>query len=225
MFAYPQQETDVIYLNNQSIIKGKIIEQAGETVKIETCCGSIFAYSTEEILKITTEATPKPDKMKQKGYLNYTSTGLLIGSSENNKAAPFSFLMEHNYRFNEYLSAGCVFGIELLDEATAPLGGNIKLMKNLSESSSLFLGSSAGYSISLEKPVMNNYEVLETNGGPFFNAELGLILPSGKNTGFFVAVGYRYSTLSYLRDDWWLEEVERKVYYNRLSVRIGITLF
>ena len=50
------QTQDVVYLNNGSIIKGKIIEKTpAGAVKIETMCGSVFAYSGEQIQSMTTE--------------------------------------------------------------------------------------------------------------------------------------------------------------------------
>lgn len=50
------QMQDVVYLNNGSIIKGKIIEKTpAGAVKIETMCGSVFAYSGEQIQSMTTE--------------------------------------------------------------------------------------------------------------------------------------------------------------------------
>ena len=50
------QIQDVVYLNNGGIIKGKIIEKTPTgSVKIETMCGSVFAYSSQEIQSVTTE--------------------------------------------------------------------------------------------------------------------------------------------------------------------------
>lgn len=47
---------DVVYLKNGSIIRGVIIEQIpNESIKIRTNDGSVFVYSTEEILKILKE--------------------------------------------------------------------------------------------------------------------------------------------------------------------------
>lgn len=50
------QTQDVVYLNNGSIIKGKIVEKTPTgTVKIETMCGSVFAYNQQEIQSLATE--------------------------------------------------------------------------------------------------------------------------------------------------------------------------
>jgi hypothetical protein len=50
------QTQDVVYLNNGSIIKGKIVEKSPTgIVKIQTMCGSVFAYNQQEIQSLATE--------------------------------------------------------------------------------------------------------------------------------------------------------------------------
>ena len=224
VLAAAQNSTDIIYLRNGSIIKGKILKSDSVSCSIETCCGSIFVYNSTEIVKTESIVSDNvsDNASKAKGYFNYTSMGFLVGSSENEKKAPFSLVSEHNYRFNQYFSLGGVIGYEVPEEPVVPLGLNIKGL--LPQNSALFfIGISAGYSFSLENPDDEFYETAD--GGYFFNAELGVMLPVSQSTSFFVAAGYRYNELNYTRTDWWLGDVDRKVIYNRLSVRFGLAFY
>lgn len=222
---FSQEVRDVIYLKNQSVIKGHIIERKSDIIRIETKCENILAFSPDEIITIETEVVETNKNLKSKGYINYTTIGALVGDSENSEPAPFSLLMEHNYHVNNYLSLGVLTGIELLNESTFPVGLIVKGLKPISNGATLFLGATGGYSISLEKPAMENYTVKSATGGILVNTEFGLIISTEGNAGFVVAIGYRYNTLNYVREDWLMQEVERKMTFNRLSVRFGIVLY
>ena len=53
---FAQQMEDVVYLKNGEIVWGTIIEQIpGESLKIQTADGSVFAYAMDEISKIVKE--------------------------------------------------------------------------------------------------------------------------------------------------------------------------
>jgi hypothetical protein len=218
-----QDITDVIYLNNGSQIRGKILENSPERTKIESCCGSIFVLSQAEIAKIDHETDIKSKNIsKQKGYVNYTSLGLLIGSTVNEKVAPYSILMEHNYKFNKYFAIGGVFGVESLKEPVCPVALNLKAFIPLN-SGELFFGTTGGYSISTENPVQ--YGIKDASGGYMFNMEIGYSIPVSELTGFFIAIGYRYNELNYKMEEWWMNNADRKIYFNRISLRTGITLY
>jgi hypothetical protein len=219
-----QRSVDVVYLKNGSIIKGNLVPSDNtETVKIETCCGNIFVFWNEEIIR--TEINSQPDAryiIKKRGYFNFTSTGILLGSSTNERKAPFSLLSEHDYRINRYVATGFVIGYELLQEPVVPLAVSVKVFLPLVQSD-LFLGVTTGYSFSIENP---DSEFLEgTSGGYLFNTELGVSIPISENNSFFMAAGYRYNKLKYARTDPWLGEVKREVFYNRLSIRLGISIY
>lgn len=67
---------DAVYLNNGSMIKGKIIEQVpNEQIKIKTRDGSIFVYKFSEVEKITKET----DEINLDDYGGKFSCGVAIG--------------------------------------------------------------------------------------------------------------------------------------------------
>lgn len=73
---------DVVYLKNGSIIRGEIIEQIpNKLIKIETTDRNVFVYQMDEIEKITKEIPPNSivkqnNSDKRKGYI-----GLSVGAS------------------------------------------------------------------------------------------------------------------------------------------------
>ncbi len=222
--GYSQKTNDVIYLNNGSIIKGQITNNDNSIVTIETFCGNTFVYEVDDVREITKEKHIPFQTLKNKGYYNYTSMGGLIGSENDEKTTTFSILMEHNYQLNKNFAVGAVTGIEWFTYSVAPLGANIKLTAPLEYNMGFYLGFSGGYSIPLEEFISVDYEIKETKGGYFFNSEIGLIFPSMGNANLYIAMGYRYQDLRYVREDWWLNEVERKTTYNRFSLKVGVCL-
>lgn len=219
------QTTDMVYLNNGSIIKGRLVEQNSDNFEVETCCGSLYVFDKSEVLKIEVVDMPMPGYIKNKGYFNYTSMGLLAGSENDDKRSIFSFLMEHHYQINQYISFGGVMGVEFYNESVSPLGGVVKLVLPGHGMSAFFVGLSGGHLMPLEDAEnVDYYEIIDTKGGPFVNAELGLIIPSKSNTNMFIGLGYRYNELNYVREDWYYGDIERKVSYNRLSLKLGVML-
>jgi hypothetical protein len=223
LIAFGQKMTDVLYLKDGSIIKGKIVDTSDATVRIETCCGSLFVYQNAKILRLDKEHDLLETKqVKRIGYMNFSSFGVLLGSTANPKQAPLSLLSEHNYRINKNFSAGIVLGYELLNEATIPLATNVKLMLPLKKSD-LFLGLSGGYNFSVENPEPGFYQ--SYTGGIMFNIEVGTIIPLSQNNALLVAMGYRYNELHYKYEYWWAETVDRTYYYNRISIRLGMVMY
>jgi hypothetical protein len=221
--ASSQKMCDAVYVNDGSIIRGKITEQNDTVIKIMTCCGSVFAFRKNEILRITSEkCMAEKAKISRKGYMNFTSMGVLIGSTANDKSAPFSVLMDHNYRFNKNFALGGVIGFEQLNESVLPLGANIKLFLPAG-STDLYLGSTAGYSFSLGKP--EDAAIQKATGGFMFSTEIGIIIPVSAGSAISIALGYRYNELHYDLNNWYLGDYKQNNTYNRLMIRFGITIF
>jgi hypothetical protein len=61
--AFSQENRDILYLKNGSIIKGSIIEFVPDKeIKIRTSDGSIFVFKSDEILKTEKEVSQHPDE-------------------------------------------------------------------------------------------------------------------------------------------------------------------
>lgn len=156
------------------------------------------------------------------GYLNFTTFGILAGTSADDKPAPLSILMEHQYRFSNGLAPGITTGIEQLHENLLPLAVNLKWFLPAGRCE-FFMGGLAGYSVSLEKPDMEGIQ--KASGGILAGAEIGLLIPVNSGSSVVLAMGYRYNVLHYELEDWWVGSYEREETYNRFSIRLGITLY
>jgi hypothetical protein len=152
------------------------------------------------------------------GYMNFTTIGILAGTSSDDKAAPLSFVMEHHYRFKA-IAPGIFTGIEQLNENLLPVAADLKLMVPVRRCI-FFTGCMGGYSVSLEKPKMEG--IKEATGGFLAGAEIGFLVPLNSCSSIVFAMGYRYNELNYKLEDLWLGKYKRKITYNRFSVRMGI---
>lgn len=220
--ARSQKTNDVIYLMDGSIIRGTISEKNDSTVKIMTCCGSIFAYKTRDVIRISQEKAIKTRVMPKQGYLNVTSLGVLIGSTDDQKSAPFSTIMEHSYRFNKDFAIGGFLGFEQLNENVLPVGFNMKAFLKAG-SSDFFFSFLGGYSLSLEDPQEEGMK--SASGGILAGVETGLLIPVSAGSALTFSIGYRYNELNYQLTDYWRGDYERNMTFNRFVIRFGISIF
>ncbi len=162
---------------------------------------------------------------RSSGYQNYTSYAKLIGSGEDHNTFIGSIQMENNYLFHHNFSFGLTMGIEWMDIDLATIGPNIKIILPGTKQQSFYAGLSLGRVIPLEDAKEEWLEVKKTEGDMFYNAELGYVLPTRSAFTLYMALGYRFQEFSYTIDNWWLQEVERSISYNRFTVRIGVRIF
>lgn len=124
LFSQKNME-DVVYLKNESVIRGVIIEQIpNQSIKIQTKDGSVYAFKMDEILKITKETAVKqisyrPIKTKR-GYIA-ASIGAAIPSADfgsndrKNLAAGYAkktgltFNVATAYKLHEYFGVTALF--------------------------------------------------------------------------------------------------------------------
>jgi len=226
LFFWPlkaQKTEDIVSLANGSKIRGTVTEKNDSLVKIITCCGSIFVFPAGEVAGITQEKAWRPDRfIKKSGYMNFTTFGTLVGTSDDQKTAPFSVIMEHNYRFTEFTAVGAFIGFEQLNENLFPVGLNVKILFPAARSD-LFISFLFGYSVSLEKP--QEQFVTKATGGALAGIETGIMISVSQGSAITLAIGYRYNELRYRLEDWARGDYKRNLTFNRLSLRIGIAVF
>jgi hypothetical protein len=160
--------------------------------------------------------------MHDRGYQNTFTFGVLAGASTDEKPAPLSIIMEHNYRVVKFLALGIITGIEQLNENTAPVALAVKVFLPLKRCD-LFINTYGGYAVSLDKPHAEGMK--KALGGFTTGLESGISIPVNNSSAITLAVGYRYCELNYKLEDVWINNYERKITFNRLSFRMGITLF
>ena len=78
IFSQSGKTEDVIYINNQWIIRGQILNRDSASVKILTHDGNTFVFTANEVDKIVEENTWGGFTYKKKGFANFTELGPLI---------------------------------------------------------------------------------------------------------------------------------------------------
>ena len=221
-FSYAQSSKteDVLYLKNQWVIRGKILEQNGNSIKIQSHEGNIFVFLTGEIEKITQEKVWGSFVYKTRGFANFTELGPLIAGKttiDGVTTAAFSFQTVNGYKFSQYAMAGIGIGADLYATQTVlPVFASFRGDLSKTGSAIPFYFADAGYGINITQ---NSANGTAFKGGACYAAGLGVKIPFNRNAGFLLSFGYRYQKTSYTYNS-----VVSDVTYNRLAVRAGFFL-
>lgn len=231
-----KNKKDVVYLHSGGIIKGQLITHDAEIVKINSA-GNEWVFKNEEVDSISrfsrTKTTSEINEHGYKqGFFTDASMGALVGNSNNQKHAPFSFMSSLNVRVlgNVYLGAG--LGTEFLEETYMPAFGQLQFRFRDSKFTPFF-NIQAGYMLPLEDaqhsqiiydylpfnyyPNQNFSNKLESDGGYMINPSMGFEHFSSNNFGWFFSFGYRYHQLNYSG----VNDYKQETNYSRLSLKIG----
>lgn len=116
---------DVVYLKNGSVIRGIIIEQVpNKTIKLETADKNIFVFQMDEVEKITKETVQVQNNnsygfgrnnnsgksVRPLGYRGIAEIGYLVGSGDL-KRDRFKFDIINSVQMNQYFALGFGTGI------------------------------------------------------------------------------------------------------------------
>ncbi|MFN8255524.1 MAG: hypothetical protein U0W24_07540 [Bacteroidales bacterium] len=225
---------DILYLNNGWIIKGKIIGNLNDSVKIESYGGNVFVFANSQVIKKdsisykTSQQTLRSSIVPEiKGFYNHTTLGLLIGSSTNEESASFSFQSVFGYSFNRFASVGLGVGVEKLRTEIIPLFVSFRSVLG-ERFNAPVVSIMTGYSFPMNKnkEAADNYDQTDYSytGGFNFGVDLGIYCHRTQNRAFTITAGYRYQ---YVQETqklvyWWENSTETNTYrFNRLSVKIG----
>ena len=167
------------------------------------------------------------------GYFNITDMGMIIGSPNNSRVAPFSFMTINGMHFTEQFSAGLGIGVEFPSGSYMPIVLDTRYYFRNTPFSP-FLNLYGGYALPLDdnygyygntnyytdevRPYYND-EPYAAKGGIILNPGFGIRSMFGENFGVIFTVGYRFQRLYYKADK------DRQMFtdFNRLSIKIGIT--
>jgi len=190
---------DVIYLKDNSVVRGIIIEQIpNESIRIQTENGTILSFSIEDIDRIakgirenssvTRPQKPyKPRKMYEvKEYNGFVDVGFTLGIGEYGYSR-FEVSTAHGYRFNPYIFAGLGVGIHYYDDRdlVLPVFANFRYSM-LKTMTSPFIDLKGGYSFRLSG-------VFED--GLYFAPSVGLRFMAINNVITNFSIGYTYQML------------------------------
>jgi len=232
--AYSQiSRKAVIYLKSGGVIKGKLLVNDSERVKINSS-GNDWVFKASEVDSVVANQKPIPESGLNQDYFFDTSMGVLLGNSGNNQSAPFSFTSSLNYRILDRLYVGAGLGAEFFDESYMPVFAQLHY-KFRDTKFTPFFNIQAGYEIALEDgnrqhysdiyyssssmyyPYPNTNEKLNAEGGFLINPSIGFERFTSDNFGWFFSFGYRHHQLNYSGDKGYKLETN----FSRLSLKIG----
>jgi len=232
--AFAQKgKKDIVYLKSGGIIKGQIITNDLDMVKINSS-GNQWVFKAADVDSVSRYSKVVRERIPNQNYFFDTSMGVLIGNSGNNQKAPFSFMTSFNYKVVDKLYLGAGLGTEFLDESYMPVFGQFQYRFRDGKFTPFF-NLQAGYQIALEDGKRENYTNYYSSSSSIYypypqtsgklNAEGGfLISPSfgfqritSENFGWFFSFGYRHHQLNYSGDNGYKLETN----FSRLSLKIG----
>ena len=223
---------DVIYLNNGSVIRGKILKNGNDSLKIETHCRNIFVFKNADIIKVIKErykvsnnqAIKQLTITQQKGFYNITTFGLLTGKTEARDAQVLSFQTILGYNYNQYLGSGLGIGIEKLQTEIIPVF--LSLKSNFSNKvNSPILNFTIGYSFPLSKTKNEDNKDYHYEGGMNLGFDVGICSYKSAKRAFLITVGYRYQLVKETSNNtsWYYpNSIEKNTYeFNKIAIKIG----
>lgn len=230
--AFAQRgKRDVVYLKSGGIIKGELITNDAEIVKINSS-GNQWVFKNEEVDSISKYSKVRNEPGITQDYFFDTSMGVLLGNSGNNQSAPFSFMSSVNFRINGNFYAGAGLGAEFFEESYMPVFAQFQY-KFRDTKFTPFVNLQAGYQVPLEDGNRNQivtyalsssyYQYPQTNstlnaeGGYLINPSIGFQRFTSDNFGWFFSFGYRYHQLNYSGENGYKLETN----FSRLSLKIG----
>ncbi|HEY3371130.1 MAG TPA: hypothetical protein VGK10_09800 [Prolixibacteraceae bacterium] len=228
-----RSKKDQVFLKSGGVIKGQLITQDAEIVKINSA-GNEWVFKNEEVDSISRYSRSRTEVHPAKGYFFDTSMGVLVGNSTSSHSAPFSFMSSVNVKIlrNVYLGAG--IGAEFLQETYLPAFGQIQ-WRFRDARTTPFFNLQLGYQLPIEDgnrqqqigyydyasisypAYMPRNSKLTSEGGYLINPSFGFQRYSSDNFGWFFSFGYRYHQLNYSGEN----DYKLETNFSRLSLKIG----
>lgn len=230
--AFAQKgKKDIVYLKSGAVIKGELITNDAEIVKINSS-GNQWVFKNEEVDSISKYSKVRNEPGLSQDYFFDTSMGVLLGNSGNNQSAPFSFMSSVNFRINGNFYAGAGLGAEFFEESYLPVFAQFQY-KFRDTKFTPFVNLQAGYQVPLEDgnrgqivtydysssyyPYPQPNSKLNAEGGYLINPSIGFQRFTSDNFGWFFSFGYRYHQLNYSGENGYKLETN----FSRLSLKIG----
>jgi hypothetical protein len=227
-----KNEYDALYLNNGSILRGKVLESTpGKGVRIEIVGNNVLFIPENEIQKVVmreentqpTDPTVEPSKIELFPQIH------LFGGGDQS----WGFTTAVAYKFPFRLSAGAGTGVEWFSGAMLPVFATVNY-KILPGTLSPYLYGQAGYAFSIDNSQDNYYYYYGQNqknhGGFMGGIGAGLRKDFSSSATIAFSIGYRFQQTKitseynpyYDGDPSHVMKTERTEKYNRIALSVGI---
>ncbi|MFK7948395.1 MAG: hypothetical protein AB8G11_12465 [Saprospiraceae bacterium] len=227
--AEAQYYEEVIYLTNGSVIRGDVIKQTKEEIKIQIAGGSILVYKMSEVDRITKEEKKEKEKRRTKdftvqdtGFYHAVSFGLLPGQGEfGNFAFGGSLHYVFGYQYKPIIGVGLGVGTDsyIYSEIRNIIPVYLEARGYLKKQPfAPYYSVQAGYGFAL---VNDTWNMTDASGGLMIHPKIGFRFPSRTNAAFTAEIGYLFQQASFTFDDW-QGRYQDDVNFRRISVRFGV---
>lgn len=223
----------IVYLKNGSVVKGNLVDLDENKMSVQSAKNT-WVFDRADIDTIVGTVSSGDLQQGYPSWFMRTSFGVLLGSEENSKTAPFSCDLSANFRVFQRFYAGAGLGVDFLDETYTPVFANLEYHFRSSEITP-FVGVKLGYlvpttdKVSYQSSSFGVYDAnfnyypyyssnMEPKGGFMVNPTIGFISYMNAHIGFSLAVGYRYCGTKLEGENNHTLETD----YNRLSIHLGI---
>jgi len=217
---------DVVHLTNGSYIKGEVIEyMVDEYVKIMSVDGKVHEIKAEDVTKINRKSIRQVG-VKEKGFFNATSIGMIIGQNNYGSLVNLSFNTVNGFQFKQRFQAGIGTGLDLInDQLHFPFTADFKYAF-FKGATTPYIGVNGGYMLPMNNG--NNYNPYyyyyptQYKGGFTGGFEIGFRNFSNEHMGMTFALGYKTARMEETYYDYYYEqEVYRQTIINRFRLSIG----
>ena len=218
-----------VYLKNGWIIRGKILVNTPDSLKIESC-GNVFVFSPDEVLTIQTEKAKASEKKQDfidnyssKGIYNQTSFGLITGSSDAMNSPGYSLETRLGYEFSPALSIGLGTGISKYNIEVIPLFFNLK-SELIQRVNAPVINVVFGYSFPMNRDKNQDYIDYHYDGGLCLGLDIGICSYRSPKRALIVSAGYCYQHIVEASKSiyWYNNSTETNTYdFNKLVVKLS----
>ncbi len=223
-----QSKEDIVYLNNGSILRGKITEKvSGNHVTLEMLGRNLLVIPDSAIkLVLTDQFVQAKIRENNSSSVEMAASVSFFGGSKNSAGCTFIT----SYRFPFRLSTGVGIGNEWFDRQQIPFIADVKysFMKG---SWSPYVYAQTGYAIPLSKKAENDNMWYNPNieyyGGVLAGIGGGMRFNFSGHNALIFSVGYRYQKTKTVTDNnYWgsssyIEETIKYDKYNRMTFSVG----
>jgi len=227
-FSYAQQNDveDVLYLKDGSILRGEVIEELSQTVRIKLIGGSELVIKTENIIERKEETKYVPQRHfhnKKKGIYSLSSLGLQYDFEEN-----LDLLLETSigYQIDPRIAIGIGSNITSYNgNVFVPIFGEIRGEILAKKPVTPIYYGSLGWGLKLDR--LKDYYEYEEND-VYLAYGLGVKIKSASSLNFIISVGQqiqKYNHFWFRPGNGWDTEdrtTKTEIRYSRIQFKFGI---
>ncbi|MFZ4546786.1 MAG: hypothetical protein ACOYN4_05100 [Bacteroidales bacterium] len=222
--SFGQSKEDVVYLNNGSIFRGKVVENVtGVRTSIEILGRNLIVIPDSAIKMILMDQkVPGKERQNMGSPVEMNASINFYGGSENSNSGGLTFITA--YRFPCRLSVGAGVGMEWFEHQQIPFIAEAKYYF-LKSFWSPFVYAQGGYAVPMTKKSDGDWS--ENYGGWLAGTGCGIRFNFSKRNALVFSFGYRYQKTKTLVNSYpWMSSIQqynttRYDEYNRLAFSFG----